>query len=249
MSVSKNPVALITGSAKRIGAEIARTFHRNGYQTIIHYHHSAEAANALTHELNQLRSNSAINIQANLLQLDEIAELAKKARAAWQRIDVLVNNASSFYATPIDALGEIEWNDIIGTNLKAPLFLTQALIKDLKKQHGSIINIIDNQYLKVRDHYCLYSTAKAGLAMLTRSLAKELAPDIRVNAVSPGAVLPPSDRLDRESHEEYLTRTANQIPLKRAGNPADIANTVYWLAANSAFITGEIITVDGGQSL
>ena len=239
-----NKVALITGAARRIGASIARKLHEEGACVAIHYRGSSGEANALVKNLNAIRKDSAAAFQADLLNIDELKELAGKVAAWHSRLDILVNNASIFYPTPTTEISEKDWNDLVGINLKAPLFLSQAALPWLRENHGVIINIVDiHSQRPLRDHV-VYGCAKAGLAMLTRSLAKDLAPEIRVNGVSPGAILWPENDLSESAKRSIL----NQIPLERAGDPDDIAGCVLYLARDAQYVTGQIIAVDGGRS-
>lgn len=237
--------ALITGSAARIGAEIARTLHAAGLNIIIHYHSSCDAARQLCNSLNDIRSNSAIILQCDLLKIEHLTTLVDKAAGHWDGLDVLVNNASSFYPTPVGEITEAHWDDLLGSNLKAPLFLSQAATPYLKKSQGCIINIIDIHGFRPMKQHPVYCAAKAGLAMLTQSLAKELGPNIRVNGVAPGAIMWPSTELEPAVQASILERTA----LKRQGSPEDIAGAVKFLALEGSYITGQVISVDGGRSL
>lgn len=237
--------ALITGAAKRIGAQIARTLHDAGCDIIIHYRSSDKAAKDLCRELNDERANSANILQANLDDTDKLPHVVDQAVAFWDRLDLLVNNASSFYPTPVGSITLENWDDLFNSNLKAPLFLSQAAVPHLKQTGGSIINIIDvHAYRPMRKH-SVYCAAKAGLAMVTQSLARDLGPDIRVNGVAPGAILWPDNEMQNEQKNLILERTA----LKRPGEPEDIARTVLFLARDADYITGQVIPVDGGRSL
>lgn len=240
------PVALITGGAQRIGASIATALHRAGYNLVIHYRRSQEHAEALTKNLNAVRSHSAICIQANLQNIDDIQALASQALAAWQRIDALINNASSFYPTPIGSATETDWDALVDSNMKAPFFLAQALAPALRQQRGCIINMADIYAEKPLPEHTIYCMAKAGNVMLTRSLARELAPDVRVNGIAPGAILWPETTNTQQIQRDTILRS---IPLQRAGHTDDIANTVLFLLRDAAYITGHIITVDGGRHL
>lgn len=243
--MSENKTALITGAAARIGAEIARTLHAAGMNIVIHYRHSSSKAEALRDELNLQRENSAICLQADLLQTESLAPLVDQAAATWGRLDVLVNNASSFYPTPVGEITEDHWDDLMGSNLKAPVFLSQAATPHLKQTHGCIINIVDVHAFRPMKAHPVYCAAKAGLAMLTQSLAKELGPEIRVNGVAPGAIMWPASELDPEVQASILDRTA----LKRQGGPEDIAKTVRFLVLEGEYITGQVIPVCGGRSI
>lgn len=240
-----NRVALITGAARRIGAAIARTLHGAGADVAIHYRGSAEEAQALVAELNASRPDSAAAFAANLIDVTAIEQLVSRVSQWRSRLDILVNNASSFYPTPAGTITEAQWDDLVGTNLKAPLFLSQAVLPALRDAGGIIINIVDvHATHPLRDHP-VYGPAKAGLAMLTRSLAKDLAPDVRVNGVSPGAILWPENDMPEETKAAIL----KQVPLARPGDPGDIAGTVLFLARDATYVTGQIIAVDGGRSI
>jgi pteridine reductase len=211
----------------------------------IHYRGSARDADGLAAELNAIRSESAITVQADLLDNPRLMELVDEVVAQTGRLDLLVNNASTFYPTPLADVTEENWNDLLGTNLKAPLFLAKAAAPHLKKSNGNIINIVDIHAQRPLSNHPVYGPAKAGLAMLTRSLAKDLAPAVRVNGVSPGAILWPEDGMT-ENVEQAIIK---QVPLKRTGEPADIAKTVLFLVKDAHYITGQIIAVDGGRSI
>ena len=237
-------VALVTGAAKRIGATICRHLHADGANIVIHYRGSADEANALCDELNSERLESAIMLQADLADSAAIDDLVAAAGKWRNSLDILINNASSFYPTPIGEITEASWDDLVGTNLKAPLFLSQAAAPLLRDSRGAIINIVDiHSQRPLRDH-AVYGSAKAGLAMLTRALAKDLAPEIRVNGVSPGAIMWP----ENESNDIAHQRIVSQTPLKRIGSPGDIASAVLFLATES-FINGQVISIDGGRSV
>ncbi|RDH82970.1 MAG: pteridine reductase [endosymbiont of Galathealinum brachiosum] len=236
---------LITGAAARIGAEIARTLHAAGLNIVIHYRSSADSATHLANSLNKLRTDSASILQADLLQIDTLDALVKSAASIWGGLDVLVNNASSFYPTPVGKITEANWDDLMGSNLKAPIFLSQSATPYLKQNNGCIINIVDIHAFRPMKEHPVYCAAKAGLAMITQSLAKELGPEIRVNGVAPGAIMWPSTELDPEVQASILERTA----LKRQGCPEDIAKAVRFLVMNGEYITGQVIPVDGGRSL
>ncbi len=237
--------ALITGAGKRIGACVASTLHAQGANVAIHYRGSAAAAEALAAGLNAERADSAITVQADLLAGEQLAGMVESVIAHSGRLDILINNASSFYPTPLETVTEAQWDDLLGTNLKAPLFLSQAAVEHLRKQRGCIINMIDIHALRPLRHHTVYGPAKAALAMLTRTLARDLAPDIRVNGVSPGAILWPEDGMTDKVKDSIL----QQVPMARAGDPQDIADCVLFLVANAGYITGQIIAVDGGRSI
>ena len=236
--------ALITGAARRVGAEIATTLHAQGAGVAIHYRGSADQALTLVRQLNDRRPDSALAVQADLVQTSQLGALIETVTARSDRLDILINNASSFYPTPLATVTESQWADLIGTNLKAPLFLAQAALPHLKASRGVIINIVDIHAVRpLRDHTA-YGAAKAGLAFLTRALARDLAPDIRVNGVAPGAILWPDGGVSDSMRDTVL----RQIPLKRVGEPADIAGCVLYLVRDASYVTGQIIAVDGGRS-
>ena len=236
--------ALITGAARRGGAEIATTLHAQGAGVAIHYRGSADQALTLVRQLNDRRPDSALAVQADLIQTSQLSGLIDTVTARSGRLDILINNASSFYPTPLATVTESQWADLIGTNLKAPLFLAQAALPHLKASRGVIINIVDIHAIRpLRDHTA-YGAAKAGLAFLTRALARDLAPDIRVNGVAPGAILWPDGGVSDSMRDTVL----RQIPLKRVGEPADIAGCVLYLVRDASYVTGQIIAVDGGRS-
>ena len=237
-------LALVTGSARRIGATIVRTLHADGARVAIHYRGSAAEATALAAELTGARSDSAATFPADLVDTAALPALAERVLDWAGGIDILVNNASSFYPTPIGEITEDAWDDLVGSNLKGPLFLSQACLPALRKARGVIINLVDiHGQRPLRNHH-VYSPAKAGLAMLTRALAKDLGPEIRVNGVSPGAILWPSDGMTADVKKSIL----EQIPLDRAGSPADIAGCVLYLVRDATYVSGQIIAVDGGRS-
>ncbi len=245
MSTQSNQVALVTGAAKRIGAEIVRKLHAQGMRVILHYNSSQNAASKIIDELNAIRPDSAKALQFNLLDTNQIDSFTDQAAGVWGRLDLLVNNASTFYPTPLQDISIQQWNDLINVNLQAPLFLSQSCAQYLEKQHGCIINIVDIHSDRPLKGYTIYCIAKAGLGMLTKSLARELAPNIRVNGISPGAIMWPEVEDYEPVHQEIIERTA----LKREGSPTDIADTVWFLASAADYITGQIIAVDGGRTL
>jgi pteridine reductase len=240
-----NKVALITGAAHRIGATVARTLHAEGMNIIIHYRGSREGAQALQKELNGIRPESVVLVQADLLETKKLTSLAKEAHKAWGRLDVLINNASTFYPTPVGKIDEKQWDDLMGSNLKAPLFLSQAVAPHLKASRGCIVNIVDIHADRPLKNYPVYSMAKAGLAMLTKSLAGELGPEVRVNAVAPGAILWPEHDMDEVTKQRIISRTF----LKRQGEPTDIAKAIRFLVLDAPYVSGQILAVDGGRSL
>jgi pteridine reductase len=241
-------VALITGSAQRIGAQIAQTLHQHGYRLVLHYRHSAAAAEALAETLNQQRADSACVVQADLAKQGDIERLAEQAISAFGHIDLLVNNASSFYPTEIGKVDEAIWDDLMSSNLKAPFFLSQALSTTLKNKEGAIINLIDIHADRPLKNHPVYCMAKAGLAMMTKTLAKELGPQVRVNGVAPGAILWPQQG-DGDFSETEKQDILDRVPLERSGSPSDIADTVLFIADGAPYITGQIIAVDGGRTL
>jgi pteridine reductase len=238
-------VVLITGGARRVGAEIARTLHAAGADILVHHHRSGDDAAALAGDLNRLRSGSAAVRGADLLESGAAEALVGAALDAFGRLDVLINNASTFYPTPIGETTGAQWDDLLGSNLKAPFFLSQAAAPGLRLQRGLVINIVDIHALRPLKRHPVYSIAKAGLAMLTRSLARELGPDIRVNGIAPGPVLWPEGPMAEDLKREIIGKTA----LKRHGTPRDIARTALFLARDAPYITGQIIAVDGGRSV
>ena len=246
-SALKDKVVLITGGAKRVGAAICRLLHANGAQLMIHYRSSTSEARALQAELNLKRANSVAIIQGDLLNLAVLPSMVQETIKHFGKLDVLINNASSYYATEIGEIDDDQWEDLVGSNLKAPLFLSQAAAPELRKQHGCIINITDMHVERPKKGYIVYSVAKAGLVTLTKSLAHELSPEVRVNAVAPGPVMWPED--NPQFDEVYRQRVISQTLLKRIGEPDDVAKAVKFLIQDSPFITGLVIAVDGGRSL
>ena len=239
-------VVLVTGAARRVGAAIARRLHAAGANLMLHYRGSEPDAQALQAELNAVRANSVALLQADLLDAGGLAEIVKNTLARFERIDALVNNASTFYPTPMGEITPSQWDDLIGSNLKAPLFLAQAAAPQLKKAGGSIVNIADIHAERPLKNYVVYSIAKAGLVGLTRTLARELGPEVRVNAVAPGPILwPEDDSFDAVSRQRIISHTL----LKRVGEPDDIARAVYYFIAEAPYVTGEVLAVDGGRSV
>ena len=237
-------VVLITGGAKRVGAAICRRLHKAGASIMLHFHSSAGEARLLQAELNHLRANSVALIQADLLDLSKLASIVEQCVNTFGKLDALVNNASSFYETPVGDISESDWNDLIGTNVRAPLFLAQAAAPALRKSQGAIVNITDIHAERPLKNYVVYSVAKAALVGLTRSLARELAPEVRVNAVAPGPVIwPEEDAFDEVARQRIISST----PLRREGTPDDVARAVHFLLAEAPYITGETINVDGGR--
>jgi pteridine reductase len=244
---SNNKVVLITGGAKRVGAAICRELHKAGARLMIHYRSSEFEAQTLQAELNRHRADSVEIIQADLLDLKALPNLVDETLIRFGRLDVLINNASSYYPTQLGEIDEAAWLDLMGTNLKAPMFLAQSASPALSKCHGTIVNITDMHIERPKKGYIVYSVAKAGLVTLTKSLAHELAPEVRVNAVAPGPVLWPED--NPQFDEVYRQRVINQTLLKRSGEGADVAKAVKFLVYDAPFVTGHILAVDGGRSL
>jgi pteridine reductase len=238
-------VALVTGAAQRIGAAVVRALHAEGMQVALHYRRSREPAEALAAELNAQRPASVALFQADLLGRGRPERLVEKVVGTWGRLDVLVNNASSFYPTPVGTVTEEVWEGLIGTNLKAPFFLAQAAAPHLKLSRGCIVNLADIHGLRPLKEYPVYSVTKAGLLMLTRALARELGPEVRVNAVAPGAILWPEEGVDELTRQRILSRTA----LKRQGRPEDVARAVRFLVRDADYVTGQVVTVDGGRDV
>lgn len=242
--MSKTPVALITGAANRIGATIARVLHEAGYRVVVHYRNSAEAAHALITELNAAREDSARTVRADLAEFAQLETFARQSLAQWGRLDVLVNNASSFYPTALDEIDEGDWHDLMNSNARAPLFLSKHLHTALATNGGAIVNIVDSTALDGVAGFTPYTMAKAALANMTKSLARELAPRVRVNGVSPGAILWPeyAGGVSEEEKQQAIAQTA----LGRMGAPEDIAHAVLFLARDASYVTGQVIAVDGG---
>lgn len=242
-----NKVVLITGGAKRVGAAICRLLHAEGAQLMIHYRSSAFEARALQAELNLARPNSVEITQGDLLDMVVLPKLVSKTVSHFGQLDVLINNASSYYSTELGHINEHNWQDLMGSNLKAPLFLSQAAAPALRQTNGCIVNITDMHIERPKKGYIVYSVSKAGLVTLTKSLAHELGPDVRVNAVAPGPVLWPED--NPQFDEVYRQRVISQTLLKRIGEGNDVAKAVKFLIADAPFITGHVLAVDGGRSL
>lgn len=234
--------ALVTGGARRIGAAIVEGLHGAGMNVVIHYRHSGDEAQVLADRLNTDRRESAVTAQADLMMPDGFPSLIKTTEQ-WGGLDLLVNNASSFYPTPLSEADEEHWDDLIGSNLKGPFFLAQAARDNLRARHGQIINIIDIHGFRPMPAHSIYSVAKAGLVMLTRSLAGELAPEVRVNGVAPGAILWPEQAMSADSQQAVLDR----VPLGRRGEPSDIAAAVIFLVRDAPYVNGQILPVDGGR--
>lgn len=240
-----NKVALVTGSARRIGAVTIRILHANGAKVVVHYRNSSDDAKKLCAELNQLRPESCMTVQGDLNKIDAMPAIIETIIKQMGQLDILINNASTFYPTPMGEITEKHWDDLLGSNLKAPLFLSQAAMPYLKASQGCIVNIVDVHGFRPMKNHPVYSAAKAGLLMLTQSLARELGPDVRVNGVAPGAILWPETDANQSNQQDLLDKTA----LKRQGTPEDIANTVLFLVRDANYITGQVIPVDGGRML
>jgi pteridine reductase len=242
----QDKVVLITGGAKRVGAAIARALHGAGARLMLHYRASGGSARLLQAELNHVRPESVALIQSDLLDMTKVPAMVEQTQHHFGQLDALVNNASSFYPTPLDSIDDESWEDLIGTNLKAPLFLAQAAAPALRRAQGAIVNITDIHAERPLKNYPLYSIAKAGLSGLTRALARELAPEVRVNAVAPGPILWPDDeQFDELSRQRIISHT----PLKREGEPDDIARAVLFLLRDATYVTGVTINVDGGRTI
>lgn len=239
------PVILITGAARRVGAEIARSLHKAGANLMLHYRHSAEEVAALAETLNQKRAGSAAIAQAELTEVAALERVVAETLETFQRLDGLVNNASSFFPTPIGKIDEADWDNLVGSNFKGPLFLSQAAAPHLRQSGGAIVNITDVHAERPLKNYPLYCAAKAGLLGLTRALAIELGPDVRVNAVAPGPVAwPEGETFSLAERDAIIDHTL----LKRAGAPADIAGAVKFLLMDAPYVTGQVLNVDGGRS-
>ena len=239
------PVALITGAGRRVGAVIARSLHAAGYDLALHYRRSAADARALADELEQQRADSTLLLQAKLADLPALPTMIEQLLAHYGRLDALVNNASAFFPTPLGNATPQQWNELFASNAQAPFFLSQAAIPSLREARGGIVNLIDIYAERPLAEHTVYCMAKAALAAMTRSLALELGPEVRVNGVAPGAVMWPSDGKPYNDRQAMLART----PLQRAGMPEDVAGAVLWLLRDAPFVTGQIIRVDGGRTL
>jgi pteridine reductase len=239
------PVALITGAGRRVGATIARTLHAAGYDLALHYRRSADDTRALAEELERQRTCSTLLLQAELADTDALPGVIGQLLSHYGRLDALVNNASAFYPTPLGTATPQQWNELFSSNAQAPFFLSQAAIPALREARGGIVNLLDIYAERPLADHPLYCMAKAALSAMTRSLALDLGPDIRVNGVAPGAVMWPSEGKGYDDQQAMIKRT----PLQRAGTPDDVANTVLWLLRDAPFVTGQIIRVDGGRTL
>ena len=239
-------VVLVTGGAKRVGAAIARRLHREGASLMLHYRGSEREAKALRQEFDAARADSVALVQADLLDVPGLSEIIRNTVGRFDRLDALVNNASAFFPTPVGEMTQGHWETLVGANLRAPLFLSQAAAPHLKKTGGAIVNITDIHAERPLKSYVIYSIAKTGLVGLTRSLARELAPEVRVNGVAPGAIVWPEDgSWDEVTRQRIVSHTL----LRRTGEPDDIARAVYYLIAEAPYVTGQIIAVDGGRSI
>ncbi len=243
--MTPSPVALITGAAARIGAATATLLHENGYRVIIHYNNSVEYANALANSLNNKREDSARILEANLMDSEAVSALADRSIAAWGQLDLLVNNASAFYPTPLETITEEQWQELFASNAIAPLLLARSTTDMLRQQQGCIINISDTHVRRGLKNHSIYIMAKSALEGMTRTMARDLAPEVRVNAIAPGAILWAENGNDL-SHE-MKAAIIDGISLKRMGEPLDIANAVLFLAGNASYITGQVLHVDGGR--
>jgi len=239
------PVALITGAGKRVGAAIARTLHAAGYDLALHYRRSRDEAQALAEQLEQVRADSTLCIEAELAELQRLPRLVDAVLARYGRLDALVNNASAFYPTPIGVATVAQWDDLFASNAQAPFFLAQAAVPALRESRGAIVNMVDIYAERPLANHAIYCMAKASLEAMTRALALDLGPEIRVNGIAPGAVMWPSDGKSYDDRQAMLERT----PLKRAGSPDDVANAALWLLRDAPFVTGQILRVDGGRTL
>jgi pteridine reductase len=236
---------LVTGAARRVGAAVVRGLHADGADVCIHCHRSVAEAEQLRDALNRERPRSACIAVADLLDLKALPGIVATATDAFGRLDVLINNASTFYPSPLETAEPLQWENLIGTNLRAPFFLAQAAASHLRKSKGLIVNMVDIHAQRPLPRHPIYSTAKAGLAMLTRSLARELAPDVRVNGIAPGPILWPEAGMDEQLKREIISKTL----LKRSGSPQDIVSAVLFFAKHAPYVTGQILAIDGGRSV
>ena len=239
------PVVVITGAARRVGATIARTLHAAGYDLALHYRHSSAAMEALRDDLERVRSGSTLTMRAELAELDALPRIVDATLARFGRLDAVVNNASAFFATPLDTATPAQWDALFASNAQAPFFLAQAAAPHLKRARGAIVNLVDIYAQHPLPGHPIYCMAKAALAAMTRALARELAPEVRVNGVAPGAVLWPESGKPYADRGELVART----PLRRSGTPEDVATAVLFLLRDATFTTGEILHVDGGRAL
>jgi len=239
------PVALVTGAARRIGAEIARALHADGYRVVLHYRGSQQAAQALQAQLEAARADSTLLLQADLAQLDALAAMVQATMARFGRLDALVNNASAYYATPVGQATAEHWDDLFASNARGPFFLSQAAAPHLRASGGAIVNLADIYAERPLPQHTVYCMAKAALVMMTRSLARELAPQVRVNAIAPGNILW-SDNPVKADTEAMLHE---RVALQRQGSPQAIVSTVRWLLTGNDYVTGQVVAVDGGRLL
>ena len=239
------PVALVTGGARRVGATIARTLHAAGYDLALHYRHSADEAAGLLRELERARAGSTLAVQADRAAVERLPALVEQVTSRFGQLDALVNNASAFFPTPVGSATAAQWDELFASNARAPFFLAQAAWPALRESRGAIVNLVDIYAERALAGHPIYVMAKAALAAMTRTLAQDMAPEVRVNGVAPGAVLWPSEGKDYDDRAAMLSRT----PLQRAGAPEDVASAVLWLLRDAPFVTGQIIRVDGGRTL
>ena len=244
-SPTERPVVLITGAARRVGAVIAHTLHAAGYDVALHYRHSAAEATALADTLERQRAGSTLLLQGELADTAALPALVESLLAHYGRLDALVNNASAFYPTPVGEATPTQWNELFASNAQAPFFLSQAAVPALREARGGVVNLLDIYAERPLANHPLYCMAKAALAAMTRSLALDLAPLVRVNGVAPGAVMWPSDGKPYDDQQAMLART----PMQRAGTPEDVAGAVLWLLRDAPFVTGQVLRVDGGRTL
>lgn len=242
-------VALVTGAARRLGGATARALHERGYRVVVHYRSAAVDAQALVADLNDERAGSAVALQADLRDPEAVQALAREAAGYWSRLDVLVNNASEFFPTPVGQLSMEQWGRLMDTNLRAPVLLVEALAEELKHQHGCIVNLIDVYAERPLPDHPVYCATKAALASLTRSWARDMAPAVRANGVAPGAVLWPEGEAGDAMSAEARQAILEQVPLHRTGQAWDIAGAVAWLACDAPYVTGQVLNVDGGRSV
>ena len=249
MTTEHGGVALVTGAARRLGAASTKALHGRGYRVVVHYRSRSKDADALVAELNAERAGSAIALQADLRDPEAVQALAREAREYWSRLDVLVNNASEFFPTPVGELSMEQWGRLMDTNLRAPVFLVEALAEELKLQRGCIINLIDVHAERPLADHPVYCATKAALASLTRSWARDMAPLVRANGVAPGAILWPEGEGVGAMPEKEQQAILHQVPLHRTGEADDIAGAVAWLVCDAPYVTGQILNVDGGRSV
>jgi pteridine reductase len=244
-AINPRPVALITGAGRRVGAVIAQQLHAAGYNLALHYRHSADACAQLAAQCNATRPDSALTLRAELSEIDQLPALVDQVLSCFGRLDGLINNASAFYATPVGSASLAQWNELFASNAQAPFFLVQAALPALRQSQGAIVNLIDIYAERALRDHPLYVMAKAALAAMTRTLAADLGPAVRINGIAPGAVLWPSEGKAATAQQTMIAAT----PLQRIGTPEDVARTALWLLRDAPFVTGQIITVDGGRSL